>query len=297
MSKSAQQRAALFDRGATAVSLLLSELKDLYACPLCGQLFDDPMSPDLTLEHVPPRQLGGRRITLTCRDCNSTSGHNLDAQMQTLEEWFEFAAGQTRRPLRTRLKFGDALVNVDVEHQADGFKFLGLPKLNHPASQQAWVDELNRLVDSDLFDGYRFGVEFVRKLRPRRAYVGWLRAAYLAAFAALGYSYAFRPALSKIRRQIASPDEVLISTFSVTTANVPPANSMSLVTAPKHLRSILVQMGRHVVFLPALDGSTPYEQFDKSVAAAQPFGSEMEGESIPWPAGMRLALDFARQLS
>src|SRR4051812_31357623 len=55
-------------------------------CPLCLDIFfegdlDSNIENPLTLEHVPPASLGGKGRLLTCKKCNSISGHDLDAHL------------------------------------------------------------------------------------------------------------------------------------------------------------------------------------------------------------------------
>ena len=44
------------------------------------QLFTvDMLGTLLSVEDVPPRHSGGRPLVLTCKACNSTAGHSIDA--------------------------------------------------------------------------------------------------------------------------------------------------------------------------------------------------------------------------
>src|SRR5690348_10203246 len=57
-----------------------------YICPLCFDVFyekdlDDSLTNHLTLEDIPPDALGGKPLALTCKKCNSRSGHELDAHL------------------------------------------------------------------------------------------------------------------------------------------------------------------------------------------------------------------------
>ena len=57
-----------------------------YLCPLCFNIFfekdlDSNLKNFLTLEDIPPKSLGGKPRALTCKDCNSTSGHELDVHL------------------------------------------------------------------------------------------------------------------------------------------------------------------------------------------------------------------------
>jgi hypothetical protein len=57
-----------------------------YLCPLCFNVFFEKdlqsnLENFLTLEDIPPKSLGGKPRALTCKDCNSTSGHELDVHL------------------------------------------------------------------------------------------------------------------------------------------------------------------------------------------------------------------------
>lgn len=61
-----------------------------YKCPLCMQSFsDDEVVKNLTEEDVPQASLGGKRIALTCRSCNSTCGHSIDINLLNVIVCFE----------------------------------------------------------------------------------------------------------------------------------------------------------------------------------------------------------------
>lgn len=55
----------------------------IYICPLCldgfkkESLIQDDQNP-LTIEDLPPESVGGKPRILTCKDCNSKSGHKFD---------------------------------------------------------------------------------------------------------------------------------------------------------------------------------------------------------------------------
>jgi hypothetical protein len=70
----------LFATGASALSRI-SRYSNLYGCPICTRLLpaEALQSGELTLEHVPPRALGGRGIALTCKSCNTEAGSMVDA--------------------------------------------------------------------------------------------------------------------------------------------------------------------------------------------------------------------------
>ena len=68
-----------FSLGAEAVSRRRPDLPNGYACPICMLIFPQELSGGLTVDHVPPKSIGGRRMVLTCRTCNSVAGSDADA--------------------------------------------------------------------------------------------------------------------------------------------------------------------------------------------------------------------------
>src|SRR5437762_3478480 len=77
-----------FDQGAAALRACFDSRgrsADLpagacYYCPCCLALHDRDSVVDglLTAEDVPPKSVGGRKILLTCEDCNGSAGRDLD---------------------------------------------------------------------------------------------------------------------------------------------------------------------------------------------------------------------------
>ena len=57
-----------------------------YICPLCFDVFfekdlQQTVANPLTIEDIPPSSLGGKPLMLTCKSCNSRSGHQLDVHL------------------------------------------------------------------------------------------------------------------------------------------------------------------------------------------------------------------------
>jgi len=92
MSRKLPSRNKLFNKFLNQLHLLKEhglidiELKysETYICPLCLEQFekDDLISDNsrnfLTEEDAPPQKLGGSRIALTCKKCNSKAGYQID---------------------------------------------------------------------------------------------------------------------------------------------------------------------------------------------------------------------------
>jgi hypothetical protein len=85
----------------------------------------------------------------------------------------------------------------------------GVPKRDRPEIPGQMMDTLDALAESKQTD-WSVQMEFQDRWQERRTRIGWLRSAYLVAFAALGYRYILRGALRRVASQIAAPDTDII---------------------------------------------------------------------------------------
>ena len=153
--------------------------------------------------------------------------------------------------------------------------------MNHPDRLRLWADHARQ--SDPVADGLRLNGRVDFKQRP--AQVGWLRAAYLAAFAAYGYRYAFSPALAPVREQLAHPTQLVLPRFLMADPDAPVAARRVLRAeglGPAPWRSLAVQMGRQVVFLP-LGGEDSL--YDRLAADRSPEGGSKATavDLVPWP--------------
>src|SRR5262245_23666474 len=88
-TKAQRERLALFQRGASAAQRYTGS-PGLYLCPICVTGFPESVlllkDPPLTLEDVPLKSEGGKPIALTCKGCNNTAGHSIDAAISRRTE-------------------------------------------------------------------------------------------------------------------------------------------------------------------------------------------------------------------
>lgn len=170
------RRLKLFGRGNTA-------------CPLCFTPFtraETSSGRTVTLEHVPPKALGGKVICLTCRSCNAGAGSKVD----------QFAAR------RDRSRFP---VTVDILGKKDSFMLSLQGKALTPPFKGFTKNDFDRLDRS----GGRFTMSIRLEDRHLVA-VSAIKSAYLALFSLFGskggYDYVGGRALADVRRLLLDPD-------------------------------------------------------------------------------------------
>lgn len=288
----ADRRELLFQRGADALSLI-SPHNDAYCCPCCLRIFGrDALSNRLlTLEHVPPKSQGGKPIALTCRECNSTAGHLIDAALEgerTMRALGQLARGAPPNfEQRVKLTGGGIATNAIFKAEDGKVTILVKAQQNHPDNFHTQTQGLRNRTWRDADGVVRFHVGFRFGFKSKQILASHLRSAYIAAFALLGYSYIARDALDRVRLQFSRPDSELISGAwwsAPTEFNRMPG--VMLVTAP--LQMVLVVFRELMVALPWLDGSQEFYDQVSSLFQGQP---RCSGQLFEFPQTMAMIWD------
>ena len=203
MNKSTARKLRLFGLGNTH-------------CPICFTPFTKMQveyGKKVTLEHAPPKALGGKVVCLTCEDCNHGASRLDHAAKMVQKARDDHVSG---RGTRVEFDFFGAGITSGYVRPKDDEMAARLAKQPVPTSinqLRGGVMKLPRLPFGpglpglDPNKGVRFRIE-----RPKSHHVAvsWLRSAYLLVFSLLGhqgYRYAQSPALQPIREQIRNPDE------------------------------------------------------------------------------------------
>lgn len=141
---------------------------------------------------------------------------------------------------------------------------------------------------------FRFTITPRVRYSPDRARVSWIRSAYLAAFAAFGWTYILQSNLQPIRDQLANPSSVTLPLLSMYDSN---GNSerreLWIVKKPVERRSLLVTWGRRGIFLPVPGDRRGLEELAESLGARSdvPVNYTFGGDMIPWPSRPEHLLD------
>ncbi len=262
--------AHLFEAYASNLSSFVPSLQNVFACPLCLREFtrDALESEGLTEEHVISRELGGRLITITCKECNSRGGAELDAHLVNEFCALDKISGLSDKPFRGRVKARDARQDVGIYVSGDKsprLRIVGDKKRTNPAS----LREIEQSLESEA-EGVKFELNF--GYDRHRANVAKLRAAYLLMFRNFGYEYILRNSVKAVRQQILTPGQDIIASKACMAFGVVPEelNSISLLRSPPELRCFIASfrvstaIGRSFwVVLPSLDdgGEDVYERW------------------------------------
>jgi hypothetical protein len=254
---------------------------------------------ELTVDHVPAQQLGGNRMVLTCEACNHQSGTFVQAEMRKREQAHYALTGPLDQPEPVKLTLSTgAVVRAEIVKDGDVYSMNVLDQ-NSPEALERFREDMTTVTAEGNSD-WSLNLEFYRySYHAVAAHVGWLREAYLVAFAVLGYRYILDPALEIVRQQIARPLEKLIRAFKVEDRrHAESVRLCMIVNEPNWIRSVAIQFGHRTVLLPQLGDGELYgrlEERQRSLGGNREqvdfAGNVLDG----WPKGPMHLMDFALQ--
>jgi hypothetical protein len=284
-SKNTLKRLEWFKKGVEALAYARPDAPRLYCCPICLRGFDNPNI--LTIEDVPPKSIGGKPLVLTCGVCNNRSGHLLDAHIKTGRDLREIAQG--KRDTRIRFGMDGHTITANALFRPGGIYITGVPENSDPHAHRSLFAKLNEVAATGSKD-WKFSIELIVRHNPWREAVGWLRVAYLYAFAALGYNFILRPELNIIREQFQKPNDRIVPQAMKHTGS-PSGNGLSFVYSPTELRGIIVRLDVNLFFFPAyVEASTLYDRLASYPSTGQKL--TMSGIHIDLPKRPLFEFDY-----
>ena len=274
-ARTTKRKEHLFDCYAANLSALRPQFSDAFACPVCLRLLrrEGLAAGDITGEHVVPSSLGGRVVTLTCRDCNSEAGYRLESHLIRRLERDDFIAGVSERPSRVRVSIGDGEIAGEAYRYPDRIELYGIPAISNPKLHALAVSILD---EGDMPGEMAFRLPLAFKGLP--SWIAALRMGYLLAFCYFGYEYILNPCMQQVREQILRPEQQIIPSRAVGWLGEAPldGNVLALLYAPSHLRCFFAVLRVHTsvvryigVVLPGPDTNSQ-QLYERWAAVSSP---------------------------
>jgi hypothetical protein len=117
---------------------------------------------------------------------------------------------------------------------------------------------MDRVAEAGDWGDFTINLE-IGRWDPILALAGYLRAAYLALFAKLGYRYAFSPELEPVRRHLAAPKSTPLTGFSFINREADGTEKrIWSVEYNDDQTAFAVQMGHRLVLLPSRHGDLDF---------------------------------------
>ena len=228
-------------------------------CPLCFDVFFEKdlqttIKNYLTLEDIPPASLGGKPLALTCKNCNSRSGHELDAHLLKSLVETDSQMFLPNSKMNVTFDLGGNKINGGIQVDNKGTVRLDLySKHSNPKEAKQFIKEMfppktlynplfyTEKLFEDEYQSPTFKIKFKQTSNERRAEIALLRIAYLLAYSTLGNGFLINSNLYKVREQILNPDKEVFPRVFWLKYDFPKENEgVNIISLPKELRSFLV---------------------------------------------------------
>ncbi|CAH0265520.1 MULTISPECIES: HNH endonuclease [unclassified Pedobacter] len=179
-----------------------------YLCPICLREFADidltqrPKNNFLTLEDAPPYALGGKKVALTCKECNSGCGTTIDFHLKEILRAIDdsyFYKGT--KHFRT-IDHEGGKVSVELTSEGDGtLRAYHRKSKNNPTLLDKFKFALSNKTLGPLLNlnPPKYNYE------SKRVNYALLKAAYILMFAKFGYIFLLDKSYDAIRQQLLEP--------------------------------------------------------------------------------------------
>lgn len=279
-----KKRLALFEQYARNLDLISHKyawqrqqinFKESVFCPICLCLYnkDSLEEKTLTLEDVPPYALGGKKIILTCKKCNNSSGSVLDISLVEYLKQQPFINGISKSsiPVKFDKEKADnpfsAKANLTI-FDDDRMEF----KFKFEKTGDKRVEVFKRLHEANIkeirFNIISPSVKFVQ--------IALLRIAYLKLYHKFGNTFILNNNYQGIRSQILNPSSSNLASYGVLKSpfdHLP--NGIYILREPENLKSFLIPINlicesikyAFVVLIPSpfADSVRFYDDFSKII--------------------------------
>jgi len=222
MSKSARERERLYQVYNRNLQLILEALKynfcnvidgkpikttDGYICPLCLNIFSvhelDQNCPNpLTLEHIEPNAVGGRKVVLTCKECNNTTGKLIDNALKIHTNHKADNIAQARFTLE------DITLKGKFSFDPEQNRINSILNRNN--------DYVKRKIEKFFSKSGEKEIKFHISLENKHKFkCALLKIAHLKMFSVFGFGYLMNKSIYVIANQIRNSQEKLIDSIGI----------------------------------------------------------------------------------
>lgn len=218
MTKGIDKRKNLFDKFSKQLAILRSEgfvkgnfkYELSYLCPICLDEFSEqdlvevPNKNYLTLEDAPPASLGGSKIALTCKTCNSRCGHEIDFHLTEALREIDASYFYTGSVQRGTIDYEGKRLNVEVSSEGNGtLTAYHRTKNNNPTLLERFIFSMK---EKNLGPVLNFKPPKSR-VNSKRVTYALLKAHYIITFSKFGYLFLMDEEYDPIREQLKNPDK------------------------------------------------------------------------------------------
>jgi hypothetical protein len=200
------KRELLFSVYSKNLSFYMPEFTDHFLCPVCKSLFGRIDIKKLSLAHIIPKSMGGKRATLACSQCDNRIGHDFDWHLSKEKELLTRI--KENKGIYSKLKLnGDSKlypIIFDIHLSNSGHLDMHIkPPSNVPSI--IWKEHMDELINNK----NTIDIETTKLFSPERRNISYIYSAFLLMFSKFGYEYVLSPNMDSIRQVLMGNYEFL----------------------------------------------------------------------------------------
>lgn len=255
------------------------DLNNHFMCPTCLTKIPLSNKSKISEAHIIPQAAQGKIKTYLCRKCNSNFGRKQD---KWFGEQIKISGKKAPKILATDIKDGYFWVD---NHRVNGSWERGEDNNLH---FQIHTNRNSPIVNELMFKKFEshppqivFSVSFPLLRNQKLVEIGYLTAAYLMWFGAIGYSWVLQNHLQPIREQILNPKKSIIDTpFILYCKEVRWRPWIGIASICSKL-SLVMGLDNALVFLPPVGDTSFYSKIEGKLSNI--FVSDFRVLNIPKP--------------
>lgn len=234
-------------------------------CPLCQRVFRN--AEDLSVAHLIPSALRGRKATVTCRECNSRIGTTIESHEVRRARFMDTLSGENGAESDVDVTFPEnGSKRVRATWTSDGTRsdpHWTLSPVQEATAPNEMEESTRYLQDVKSRNSpFPLDISGKRGWSLRQAYRTYLHAAFLCLFHEFGYEWSLSRSAEAVRLKLLNADEDLDGYLLELTATSAPEAALraAIVTDPEKMQGFLITMPmlRHLdkplgVWLPLFD--------------------------------------------
>jgi len=252
MSTSPEQiRKYLFDLFSAQLHILVEkgilnicpQYEKTYICPICLRQFGEEALTilhninHLTLEDAPPAALGGNKVALTCKECNSRCGYKIDSHLTEALKGIDASYFYKDTIHHGYILNADGeKVNVELTSFGNG-TLQAYHRINN--NNPNFLKKLIYGLETKTFGPILNFERRPSKLIPERINYALVKANYILTFGKFGYLFLLHPIYNSIREQLLNPEQVIYPYTPFIKNNFKKANIGTYYIYNEGIRSIL----------------------------------------------------------
>ena len=158
----------------------------------------------MTLEEAPPESLGGSKLALTCKKCNSECGHNIDNHLTEIIRAIDRCYFYKGSKHYGNIDHNGKRISVELTSLGDGiFQAHHRIKQNNPTLLENFIYWIK---DKNIGSALNF-TQHQPKFESKKVHFALLKVLYLITFAKFGYIFLLDSNYDEIRKQLLNPDK------------------------------------------------------------------------------------------